>query len=230
MKIETLAIHSASLTVYLRDAEEVMPMAQARPLVLVVPGGGYSHVSPREGDPVAVRFLAAGYHAAVLRYSVGEQAQNYLPLKQIDGALAALRAHADEWHILPDKIAACGFSAGAHLALSSAVLALPGQASWQERQRPNALILSYPVVTAGPFAHRGSFEALSGSAAVRPIWPATWRSAWRTRWAPTRRRCSSGTPWTTTPSRWKTACCSSRRCAAQACRAKRTWSPTGCMG
>ena len=164
MKIETLAIHGASLTVYLRDAEEVMPMAQARPLVLVVPGGGYSHVSPREGDPVAVRFLAAGYHAAVLRYSVGEQAQNHLPLKQIDGALAALRAHADEWHILPDKIAACGFSAGAHLALSSAVLALPGQASWQERQRPNALILSYPVVTAGLFAHRGSFEALSGSA------------------------------------------------------------------
>ena len=80
MKIETLAIHGASLTVYLRDAEEVMPMAQARPLVLVVPGGGYSHVSPREGDPVAVRFLAAGYHAAVLRYSVGEQAQNHLPL------------------------------------------------------------------------------------------------------------------------------------------------------
>src|SRR5699024_1339461 len=76
MKIETLAIHGASLTVYLRDAEEVMPMAQARPLVLVVPGGGYSHVSPREGDPVAVRFLAAGYHAAVLRYGVGEQAQN----------------------------------------------------------------------------------------------------------------------------------------------------------
>ena len=166
MKIEKLTIHGAALTVYLRDAESVMPRAEERPLVLVIPGGGYGHVSPREGDPVAVHFLAAGYHAAVLEYSVGEQARDYQPLKQADGALAALRAHADEWHILPDKIAACGFSAGAHLALSSAVLALPGQASWQERQRPNALILSYPVVTVGPFAHRGSFEALSGSAGL----------------------------------------------------------------
>lgn len=43
------------------------------------------------------------------------------------------------------------------------MLPLPGQTSWAGRQRPNALILSYPVVTAGPYAHRGSFEALSGA-------------------------------------------------------------------
>ena len=85
------------------------------------------------------------------------------PLRQIDGALAALRDRAAGWGIRPDKIAVCGFSAGAHLALSSAVLPLPGQTGWEERQRPNALILSYPVVTAGPYAHRGSFAALSGS-------------------------------------------------------------------
>lgn len=163
MKIETLAIHSASLTVYLRDAEEVMPMAQARPLVLVVPGGGYSHVSPREGDPVALRFLAAGYHAAVLHYSVGEQARDYRPLAQVNGALAALRAHAAEWGICPDKIAVCGFSAGGHLALSSAVLDLPDPALPAGQQRPDALILGYPVVSAGPCAHRGSFVQLSGS-------------------------------------------------------------------
>ncbi len=44
-------------------------MAWQRPLVLVVPGGGYSHVSAREGDPVALQFAAAGYHTAVLRYA-----------------------------------------------------------------------------------------------------------------------------------------------------------------
>ena len=27
-----------------------------RPAVLILPGGGYGHVSPREGEPVALRF------------------------------------------------------------------------------------------------------------------------------------------------------------------------------
>ena len=85
MKIETLNIHGAALTVYLREADEAMPLAATRPLVLVVPGGGYEHVSAREADPVAVRFLAAGYHAAVLTYGVGEEARGYKPLRQIDG-------------------------------------------------------------------------------------------------------------------------------------------------
>ena len=97
MKIETLNIHGAALTVYLREADEAMPLAATRPLVLVVPGGGYEHVSAREADPVAVRFLAAGYHAAVLTYGVGEEARSYKPLRQIDGALAALRDRAAEW-------------------------------------------------------------------------------------------------------------------------------------
>lgn len=45
----------AKLTVYLRTPSEAMPSALVRPLVLVVPGGGYNHVSPREGDPVALQ-------------------------------------------------------------------------------------------------------------------------------------------------------------------------------
>ena len=37
-----------TLTVYLRDCCERMPNVLDRPLVLVVPGGGYTHVSARE--------------------------------------------------------------------------------------------------------------------------------------------------------------------------------------
>lgn len=148
------------LTVSLRASLDAMPAVKRRPLVLVVPGGGYNHVSPREGDPVALQFAAAGYHTAVLTYSVGEGAQNYQPLRQLNEALALLRQNAGEWHILPDKIAVCGFSAGGHLALSSAVLDIPGA---QQQPRPNAVILAYPVVTAGQYAHRGSFVQLAGS-------------------------------------------------------------------
>ena len=93
------------LTVSLRASLDAMPAVKQRPLVLVVPGGGYNHVSPREGDPVALQFAAAGYHTAVLTYSVGEGAQNYRPLRQLNEALALLRQNAGEWHILPDKIA-----------------------------------------------------------------------------------------------------------------------------
>ena len=148
------------LTVYLRASLDAMPAVKERPLVLVVPGGGYGHVSPREGDPVTLQFAAAGYHTAVLTYSVGEGAQNYQPLRQLNEALALLRQNAGEWHILPDKIAVCGFSAGGHLALSGAVLDIPGETA---QQRPNAVILGYPVITAGEFAHRGSFVQLAGS-------------------------------------------------------------------
>ena len=153
-------LDGGTLAVYLRDAVETMPEAMERPMVVVVPGGGYTHVSAREGDPVALQFAAAGYHTAVLEYAIGEKAQDYRPLRQLEQALHLLRQNAAAWHILPDKIAVCGFSAGGHLALSGAVLDIPGQA---EQQRPNAVVLAYPVVTAGEYAHRGSFEQLAGS-------------------------------------------------------------------
>ena len=92
-----------------------------RPAVVVVPGGGYTHVSPREGDPVALQFAAAGYHTAVLHYAVGDSARDALPMRQLAQAIGLVRQHAEQWNILPDQIALCGFSAGGHLALSGAV-------------------------------------------------------------------------------------------------------------
>ena len=75
-------------------------------------------------------------------------------------AIGLVRQHAEQWNILPDKIALCGFSAGGHLALSGAVWEIPGMA---DQPRPNALLLAYPVVTAGEYAHRDSFVQLTGT-------------------------------------------------------------------
>ena len=162
MQLKQLELEGGgTLTVYLRDSCERMPKAIDRPLVLVVPGGGYTHVSAREGDPVALQFAAAGYHAAVLDYAICEQAADYLPLRQLAQAIGLVRQHAAGWHILPEKIAVCGFSAGGHLALSGAVLDIPGE---RAQPRPDAVILGYPVITAGQYAHRGSFVQLAGSA------------------------------------------------------------------
>lgn len=117
-------------------------------------------MSAREGDPVALQFAAAGYHTAVLDYAICEKAKDYMPLRQLAEAIGLVRQHAAQWHILPEKIAVCGFSAGGHLALSGAVLDIPGEAA---QPRPNAVILGYPVVTAGQYAHCGSFVQLAGS-------------------------------------------------------------------
>ncbi len=161
MQLEQLELTGGgTLTVYLRENVEAMPGVRQRPLVLVVPGGGYNHVSPREGDPVALQFAAAGYHTAVLTYTVGAGARNYMPMRQLAEAIGLVRQHAAEWNILPDKIAVCGFSAGGHLALAGAVLEVPGL---EHQPRPDAVLLGYPVVTAGEYAHRGSFVQLTGT-------------------------------------------------------------------
>ncbi|NLJ75056.1 MAG: prolyl oligopeptidase family serine peptidase, partial [Firmicutes bacterium] len=49
---------------------------------------------------------------------------------------------------------------GGHLAAS---LGVHWSTVGSEVNQPNALILCYPVITSGPFAHRGSFDALLGS-------------------------------------------------------------------
>ena len=41
------------------------------PAIVICPGGGYLYCSPREAEPVALRYAARGFHAFILRYSVG---------------------------------------------------------------------------------------------------------------------------------------------------------------
>lgn len=110
---------------------------EARPAVLVIPGGGYMFCSDREADPVATAYLRAGYHAFILRYSVGADAVWPHPLQDYEEAMALIDAHAEEWHVLRDKIAVVGFSAGGHLAGVAATLA---------KRRPAAAVLGYAVL------------------------------------------------------------------------------------
>lgn len=129
------------------------PVPGARGGVLICPGGGYGWLSPREAAPVAEAFRAEGWNAAVLTYTVrtaGMPPLGRTPLRQAGEALGLVRA---EW---PGPAAVCGFSAGGHLAAS---LGVHGQALGLPR--PDALVLSYPVITAGQYAHRGSMDNLA---------------------------------------------------------------------
>ena len=129
----------ATLEGYILDCEITYGLEKKRPAIVVCPGGGYLYCSPREAEPIALRYAAAGFHAFILRYSTGWDAADFAPLKEVSWVIGYLREHADEWNIDPEKIATCGFSAGGHLALSAGVLG---------ENKPNAMILGYPAASA----------------------------------------------------------------------------------
>lgn len=160
------SVGSPTLTTYLIDTPEGL-LVRERPIVIVCPGGGYNHISIREGEFLALQFLAMGYHAAVLRYSIAP-AVYPTQLTELAKAVALIRTSAKEWHIQEDKLFIQGSSAGGHLAASFGCFWKSGLFSDltegnEELLRPNGLLLSYPVITSGEFAHRGSFEMLLGS-------------------------------------------------------------------
>lgn len=172
MKIVThqpCADTNGKLTGYLN--EPIMEMENRRegfPAVVVCPGGGYRMISKRESDPVALRYLAAGYQVFILEYSIGGDAANFNPLRELSESIAWIRENSKEFAVQEESIAVCGFSAGGHLAASSATLwnnprFYEKSRDFQGRNKPNAVILSYAVMVADKFAHSDSISNVSGS-------------------------------------------------------------------
>ncbi|MUH60295.1 alpha/beta hydrolase [Bifidobacterium canis] len=161
----------ARFTGYVPDnSEEIVP-DRLRPTVLIIPGGGYSRTSDREAEPIALQFLPADYNAFVLRYSC---APSVYPtaLVQVAAAVQMMHDHAREWNIDTNRITILGFSAGGHLAANFATTAgddaIREQGYDPDALRPNALMLGYPVITAGEFRHDGSFRMLLGDNYLDP--------------------------------------------------------------
>lgn len=165
----------ATLTIYAHENYPEVYGERKRPMIVICPGGGYEHVSPREGEAIALQFMTTGAHAAVLRYDVsGQGAEFPQHLLELAASVAYVRKHAAEYCIDPDKILVAGFSAGGHLAAS---LGCFWKEAWLEElmkqevgatmkdYQPNGEILAYPVITSGEFAHRGSFVKIMGSEA-----------------------------------------------------------------
>ena len=155
----------ADLALYLLPASPSLPHRAKKPLVLICPGGGYSYCSDREAEPIAAKYLAAGFHAAVLRYNC---APSVFPtaLLELAWSVQTIRKNAQRWNVLPGSIFVCGFSAGGHLAASLGTLwddpllqKAMGDCEW----KPNGQILGYPVITLGEHTHKGSRDNLLGA-------------------------------------------------------------------
>ena len=168
--LPTSGSETVAMEAYCPEIGDYNPPEMRRAGIIVCGGGGYSHVSQRESAPVALRFAAMGFNTFVLHYRVAPY-RFPAPQQDLAAAVAYVRTNADRFRGDPDKLAVLGFSAGGHLAGCLGTM-------WQreelwaplglkaENVRPNAQVLCYPVITAGEYAHRGSFEMLTGSTDV----------------------------------------------------------------
>ncbi len=137
MKCKTVYLRpdrtDVTLTTYVLDDSPETVNGTRRPAVIVCPGGAYLSCSDREGEPIALAFANMGYHAFVLRYGVYTEGVPGMfmpepgtplvakphcvhpePSRDIARAMLFIRENAEEWLVDVDRIAVCGFSAGAH--------------------------------------------------------------------------------------------------------------------
>lgn len=161
---------AAKLYTYIIDNSDQIDKDRKRPAVIICPGGAYAYTSDREAEPIALKMVGAGYHAFVLRYHVAP-VRYPIALLELAETVRLVREHAKEWNIDENKVIISGFSAGGHLAAS---LAMFWMKEWVAKElnttnaciEPNGCLLSYPVITSGKFAHKGSFENLLGDRLV----------------------------------------------------------------
>ena len=160
---------TASLTGYILDNYREVDIDRKRKTMLICPGGAYAWTSPREAEPIAVRFASHGFQCFVLDYSCSPTGAEYpVALAQALLAIKTLRENSETWHVDPNKITICGFSAGGHLAANvscdynneEALSLINGK---KDECRPNASLLCYPVITSGEYAHKDSIKNLLGS-------------------------------------------------------------------
>lgn len=166
MKTETLVFdlqgHKINFISYVEDG------SRDRDAVLIFPGGGYEHLSiDREGDAIARAYLSEGLNAFVLHYAVGAEYKYPSHLIDASYAILHLKKNAEKYGINKDRIFTVGFSAGGHLAGSTAILhkdaeVLSALGIGKGDNRPCGSVLAYPVVSALIDTHVGSFVRLAG--------------------------------------------------------------------
>jgi acetyl esterase/lipase len=138
--------------------------------IVVLPGGGYTHLSTiREGSDVAKMLNAHGIAAFVVRYRHAPRYEHPIPMLDGQRAMRIVRARAEEWHVDAKKIGVLGFSAGGHLAATLATEFDGGNVDAADAIdrvscRPDFAVLLYPVITMTDevHVHKGSRTALLG--------------------------------------------------------------------
>lgn len=153
--------YTTTAELFIYEADPAKATGQA---VVICPGGGYFLVAMgHEGHDFAKWFAERGITAAVLKYRM----PNGVPEVPMEDAAEALRYMKEDYAGSKGlkQVGIMGFSAGGHLAASTAVgsLAANGDVSRRAQTRADFAILFYPVITGNRAkAHNGSYDNLLG--------------------------------------------------------------------
>ena len=135
---------------------------------LILPGGGYNHLSNHEGANVAKELNKVGISAFVLYYRVAPYHHPSM-LWDTKRAIRYIRHNADKYNIDVDKIGIMGFSAGGHLSGLTTIYANEFDYNHidevdKNSANVNALCMCYPVVSTinEDIFHLRSTENLTG--------------------------------------------------------------------
>lgn len=136
------------------------------PAVIVCPGGGYGHLAEHEGVPVAKWLNKCGISAFVLKYRIAPY-RHPLPYADIRRAISHVRFNAPRYNLFSNAIGVMGFSAGAHLCAYAGVSfdnGLEDDCDPEERMsnRPDFMVLGYPVISFIHVPHEGTVKNLIG--------------------------------------------------------------------
>lgn len=147
-----------------------------RPAIVIFHGGGWIMGEPSWSFWLVDRYACKGMVTIVAQYRLSDQ-KTASPAEAADDATAAIawtRAHATQLGVDQEKVAALGWSAGAHLAASAAVF------STDQAHSPNLLALVSPAVSVVEDNHFRSLfppgtriEDFSPAEHIRPGLPPT---------------------------------------------------------
>lgn len=133
----------------------VLKDGKKHPLAIICPGGGYHWVcSFIEGRPYAKKLNNMGYSAIVVHYRCGNKYPYPIPQDDLARAIHYILSKKEHWNLEVEDYSLWGSSAGGHLAASFGTDAM-GYKNY-DLPKPGAIILSYPVITMGKWAHEGS--------------------------------------------------------------------------
>lgn len=98
-----------------------------RAAVMVIHGGSWTRGERADMEKYALRLAHKGYVVMNLTYRFAPEHRFPAQAHDVAAAHRWLRSHAEEWQLDPQRIAALGYSAGAHLALMHALEPGEGQ-------------------------------------------------------------------------------------------------------
>lgn len=141
-----------------------------RPAVVCIHGGGFRAGKRERWDKLCQQLADRGYVAATVTYRLAPKYQFPAAIHDVKAAVRWLRAHADKYHIDPERIGVVGDSAGGHLAqylgVTGDVPSLEGDGGNADQSSRVTCVVNYY----GPSDLTKSYGKSVDAAEVLPLW------------------------------------------------------------